>query len=225
MSNFILAGLFTEGTTDVRFLSSIVERTLLDIAFECTGDIETELEIIKFEKTGMSFIDQILEASKIGYEKYSMLILFVHTDSDDINDTLVFESKIIPAQKKISIQDESIFCKHIIAIVPIQMTESWMLADSQLIKDEIGIDKTDGELGLNSNPETINNPKKLIQEIIRLSKLDLTKRRRAKGLDISDLYQIIGQKIELDKLNKLPSYLKFKESLIEKLRELNFYHK
>ncbi|TRX42277.1 DUF4276 family protein [Flavobacterium restrictum] len=170
----------------------------------------------------MSFIDQILEASKIGYEKYSMLILFVHTDSDDINDTLVFESKIIPAQKKIAAQDEAIFCKHIIAIVPIQMTESWMLADTQLIKDEIGIDKTDGELGLNSNPETINNPKKLIQEIIRLSKLDLTKRRRGKGLDISDLYQIIGQKIEL---NKLPSYLKFKGSLIEKLRELNFYHK
>ncbi|WP_185963874.1 hypothetical protein [Flavobacterium restrictum] len=50
MSNFILAGLFTEGTTDVRFLSSIVERTLLDIAFECTGDIETELEIISSKK-------------------------------------------------------------------------------------------------------------------------------------------------------------------------------
>ena len=34
MSNFILAGLFTEGTTDNRFLSSVVERTLEDIAFD-----------------------------------------------------------------------------------------------------------------------------------------------------------------------------------------------
>ena len=47
MSNFILAGLFTEGTTDVRFLSSVVERTLEDIAFDCTGDIETKLEFYK----------------------------------------------------------------------------------------------------------------------------------------------------------------------------------
>lgn len=225
MSNFILAGLFTEGNTDVRFLTSIVERTLLEIAFECTGEIEIKLEIIDFEKRKMGFVDQILEASKIGFEKYSMSILFVHTDSDGLNDNLVFDSKIIPAQRILSTKENLDFCKHMIAIVPVQMTESWMLADSQLIKEEIGIYNTDGELGLNFNPETITNPKRLIQDIIRLSKADLTKRRRGKGLDIAELYQIVGQKIELNKLNKLASYSKFKKSLIEKLRELNFYHK
>ena len=46
MSNFILAGLFTEGSTDVRFLSSVVQRTLDEVAFDCTGDIETEVEAI-----------------------------------------------------------------------------------------------------------------------------------------------------------------------------------
>ena len=43
MSNFILAGLFTEGTTDVRFLSSVVERTLVDVVFDCAGEFETKL--------------------------------------------------------------------------------------------------------------------------------------------------------------------------------------
>lgn len=224
MSNFILSGLFTEGTTDVRFLSSVVERTLEEVALDCTGDIETKVEIVSISKTGLNFNEQVLEVSKLAHEKYGVLILFVHTDSDSVNDDLVFQTKIIPAQKNLLEQDD-VCCKHIIAIVPIQMTESWMLADKELLKEEIGIEKADVELGIHLNPESITNPKNVIENIIRMSKEDLPKRRRNKGLNIADLYQIIGQKIELTELDKLSSYLKFKNSLKDKLRELNFYHK
>ncbi len=225
MSNFILAGLFTEGTTDVRFLSSVVERTLEDVAFDCTGDIETKLEIITIDKKGLGFTQQVLRASKSSLDRFGVLLLFVHTDSDDINDEVIFNSKIIPANEALLLQDEKEYCKIMVAIVPIQMTESWMIADKELLKSEIGIEKTDAELGIHLNPESINNPKNIIENIIRISKEDQTKRRRNKGLDISDLYQIVGQKIELSELAKLPSYLKFKNSLIHKLKELNFYHK
>ncbi len=224
MSNFILAGLFTEGTTDVRFLSSVVERTLEQIAFDCTGDIETKLEIISISKTGLSFNDQVLEASRVAVDKFGVLILFVHTDSDSVSDDLIFQSKIIPAQKILLEQDNN-YCKNVVAIVPVQMTESWMIADKKLLKEEIGVEKTDTELGIHLNPESITNPKELIEEIIRISKEDLSKRRRNKGLVISDLYQIIGQKLEFSELEKLSSYLKFKNSLKDKLQELNFYHK
>ncbi|MDI9309094.1 MAG: DUF4276 family protein [Limnohabitans sp.] len=224
MSNFILAGLFTEGTTDVRFLSSVVERTLQDVAFDCTGDIETKVEIINIEKTRLNFNEQILEASKVAFDKFGILFLFVHTDADSVNDNLAFQSKIIPAQELLKQKDDG-FCKHIIAVVPIQMTESWMIADKELLKNEIGIDKSDVDLGIHLNPELINDPKTAIEEIIRISKADVTKRKRSKGLVISDLYQIIGQKTELSELEKLSSYQKFKNSLIDKLRELNYYHK
>lgn len=224
MSNFILAGLFTEGTTDNRFLSSVVERTLEDIAFDCTGDIETKVEIITINKTGLNFNEQVLEASKSAFDKFGILLLFVHADSDALSDNLIFETKIIPAQKILLEQDDN-YCKNLIAIVPIQMSESWMIADKQLLKDEIGIEKTDTELEIHLNPESITNPKSVIENIIRISKEDLTKRRRNNGLNISDLYQIIGQKVEISELEKLTSYLKFKNSLIDKLRELNFYHK
>jgi hypothetical protein len=225
MSNFILAGLFTEGSTDVRFLSSVVERTLEDVAFDCTGDIETMVEVISFDKTGLSFNEQVLKASKVAFDKFKVLFLFVHTDSDSDSDKLIFQTKIIPAQKILSQQKENEYCKDMIAIVPIQMTESWMIADKELLKGEIGINYTDAELGINSNPENLTNPKDIIEELIRLSKEDLTKRKRNRGLNISDLYQIIGQKIELTELEKLESYVKFKNTLIEKLKELNFYHK
>jgi hypothetical protein len=224
MSNFILAGLFTEGTTDNRFLLSVVERTLEDVAFDCTGDIETKVEIITINKTGLSFNEQVLAASRLAFDKFGIILLFVHTDSDAPSDDLIFQTKIIPAQKLLLEQDDK-HCKNLIALVPIQMTESWMVADKDLLKEEIGIYKTNAELEIHLNPELINNPKSVIENIIRFSKEDLTKRRRNKNLSISDLYQILGQTIELTKLEELSSYLKFKESIIAKLKELNFYHK
>lgn len=225
MSNFILTGLFTEGTTDNRFLESVVKRTLEDVAFDCTGDIDIELEVIKINKSELGFSEQVLEASKVAFEKFSILLLFVHTDADAKNDELIFKNKIVPAQELLSEQKNDIYCKTMVAIVPVQMTESWMIVDRTLLKSEIGIEKTDAELGIHLNPENINDPKCVIEEIIRLSKEANTKRTRNKGLKISDLYQIIGQKVELSELEKLPSYLKFKKSLIDKLKELNFYHK
>lgn len=224
MSNFILAGLFTEGSTDVRFLSSVVERTLEEVAFDCSGYIETKVEVININKTGLNFNQQVLKASKVALSKFGILLLFVHTDSDATNDDLVFQSKIVPAQKTLLEQDNT-YCKNIVAVVPIQMTESWMIADKKLLKEEIGIEKSDIELDIHLSPESISNPKNVIENIIRISKEDETKRRRNKGLTISHIYQIIGQKIEITELEKLSSYLKFKNSLIEKLRELNFYHK
>ena len=152
------------------------------------------------------------------------MFLFVHTDSDASTDELIFRTKIVPAEENLLLQDD-MHCKHIVAIVPIQMTESWMLADKNLLKEEIGIEKTDAELGIHLNPEAITNPKSLIENIIRLSKEDLPKRRRNGGLNISDLYQIIWQKIEISELEKLSSYVKFKNSLIDKLRELSYYYR
>lgn len=224
MSNFILTGMFTEGTTDVRFLESVVKKTLDDLAFECTGDIETELKIIDIDKTGLSFNEQVFLASKMAKEEYDVLMLFIHTDADCNDDSAVFNSKIIPAKTFLDEQDEKLVCKKVIAIVPVQMTESWMLADKKLLKDEIGIEGTDIDLGMHRTPEETNNPKAVIENIIRLSKENQVKRKRRTGLNISDLYQIIGQKIELSELESLPSYNKFKSSLKEVLKELNFLH-
>lgn len=225
MSNFLLTGLFTEGTTDIRFLECVVKTTLENLAMECSGYIETELQIISIEKSGLSFNEQILKAAQKSKNDFGVLVLFVHTDSDNKDDSDVFNNKIFPAIELIKQKEEDAVCKKIVAIVPVQMTESWMLADKELLKNEIGIKGTDIELGIHRDPEEIADPKAVIESIIRISKENQVKRRRNKGITIADLYQIVGQKTDISKLEKLPSYLKFKNSLIEILRELNFYHK
>jgi len=35
----IFAGLFTEGNTDIRFLQSIIQKTLEAVAFDCSGQL------------------------------------------------------------------------------------------------------------------------------------------------------------------------------------------
>jgi hypothetical protein len=215
----IFVGLLAEGTTDNLFLSSIVEKTLLDVAFTCKGQIEIELLIIEKEK-GLTFVQEILEASKKGFENFGMNILCVHTDADTKTLDNAYEYKIIPAQVELEKQNDTDYCKNLVAIVPIQETEAWMLADTALLKSEIGTDKTDNELGINKQPESITNPKEVIENAIRVAREEQTKRKRS-NLTIADLYLPIGQSMDLEKLTGLPSYQNFQENVRGAFRKMN----
>ena len=224
MTKQIFAGLFTEGSTDVRFLESIVKKALEDVAFECQGQIETEVKTIEINKNGLGFVEQVLLASKKGIDEYGIMFLCVHTDSDADTDKRAMESKIVPAIKSLNERNESEYCKILVSVVPVQMIESWMLADKELLKSEIGTELPNFDLGIHPMPESIAKPKEAIENAIRIVQSDLTRRKRKRGLDISELYQIIGQKLELSQLENLESYRKFKDSLKSAFRELGFSH-
>ncbi|MDP2422897.1 MAG: DUF4276 family protein [Bacteroidales bacterium] len=211
----------TEGNTDNRFLESIVKKTFDEIGFECNGDVETYVRFISIDKTGLGFVEQVLASSKKGIEEFGIMILCIHSDADSYNDLNTFQNKIIPAKNEINQQDENEYCKIITAIVPVQMLEAWMLADKELLKIEIGTNKTDTELGINRNPERISDPKTLIEEAIRIARIALTQRRR-KELTINELYLPVGQKITIERLDTLPSFLKFKEAIRDAYRNLNY---
>lgn len=50
MARQLFIGLITEGPTDVRFLQSVVERTFIDVAFECENDLEPYVKCLTVEK-------------------------------------------------------------------------------------------------------------------------------------------------------------------------------
>ena len=100
------------------------------------------------------------------------------------------------------------------------MMESWMLADKVLLKTEIGTTKTDNELKIDRAPETIADPKFIIEEAIRIAQQEKTKRRR-RELNISDIYLAIGQKISIEKLSQLQSYQQFQDNIRRAYRELH----
>lgn len=100
------------------------------------------------------------------------------------------------------------------------MMEAWMLADKDLLKAEIGTRKSDNDLGIDRDPEVIADPKSVIEEAIRVAQSDLPRRRQR--LTISDLYEIIGDKISIDKLLLLNSYRRFQEEVRSTYRALNY---
>lgn len=215
----VFVGFTTEGTTDVRFLRKIIERSFEEIAYECQGDVEPVVWPLEIKKTDLSFSEYALKAAQQGVEEIGMMILCIHSDADDATNQNVLDNKIAPARELIKAQSDDTTCKILVPAIPVQMMESWMLADKDLLKNEIGTTKTDNELKINRAPETIADPKATIEEAIRIARQEKTKRKR-KELKIGDLYLPIGQKVSIDKLLRLPSYRQFQNDIRQAYREL-----
>ncbi len=219
----LLIGLMTEGTTDWRFLESIIKRAFYEISFECHTMVEVYSINFINNLEELKFVDKVLEASKRGREEFGITILCIHSDADTKTLKETYQYKINPAKETLQQQNEIEYCKIMVAIVPMQETESWLLADKELFKKQIGTNKTDTELGIHRNAETIANPKEVIQEAIRIARKDSTKRRR-KELTISELYQSIGEAIDLEKLESFESYQDFKNNVKAAYKELGLLY-
>ena len=143
-----------------------------------------------------------------------------HTDSDKITDDWAIKNKIEPSLRKIQACNDNI-CKLVVPVIPVRMSESWMLADKNLFKQEIYTKKSDHELGINNHPESYANPKQIIENAIRIAQQDKAKRHRC-NVKIGDLYQPIGEGVTLDALRQLLSFRKFEDNVRNAFRELKY---
>jgi hypothetical protein len=214
VSQIITIGYIVEGSTDVRFLENIIRRTFEDIALLCEREIEIYSVISIKADRGNGFVAQIQEAIKDA-DKQGIEFVCVHCDADDRDDVHVQEHKIIPAFEACESFSSEKNIK-LLSLIPVYMTEAWMLADTSVFKDEISSRLDDHALGIDRVPESYNDPKKIIKEAIRISQQGIARRRQK--LDIADLYSPLGQKISLDSLKRLPSYQKFFQRIDELLR-------
>lgn len=223
MSYQLFLGYTFEGITDKVFYKSIIEKTISDILCSYSNK-DVEIILTPFNKNGESFVEQSINSIKKGYIENSTDIFYIHADADDSTKDNVIKNKFEPLFKEASYIEEIKKCK-IIPIIPVYMTESWMLADFDLFKKEIFTTKTKAQLNLSGNPEHFTDPKLKIIEALRITNSELPKKRR-KDLTISDLYQIIGQKVEISKLMTLNSFKEFYISSFEFLKQLNLidYH-
>ncbi len=216
----MFVGLTTEGCTDIRFLYSIVKRTFNEIALqESQYDIDIYVYKLDTSKVGLSFTDYVVQASRDGVRNFGMMALAIHTDADDNTYEERMGNKIIPAQKELDGLKEDI-CRVLTPVIPVRMTEAWMLADKQLLKDEIGTTKSDDELGINHDPESMSDPKQVVKEAIRIAESGTSKRRHK--LHISELYSIIGDKLRISELMRLKSYRSFQEAVRDTYRKYNY---
>ena len=208
MAELLTIALNAEGATDYRFLKPIIERTIQDIILNSDKDVELyPIQTIdkKFKDT---YVEDIVAVAKDAY-KSGIKCLILHCDADSRSSNTTVTCKIEPAIDAINNGSETnILRNKIIPLIPVAMTEAWMLADKELFKSEINAENIDNEiLNLTKKAENFSDPKDIIIKAIAVAQKDCTRRHR--NLTISELYIPLGQKIPLDKLKLLTSYQKF----------------
>jgi len=206
----IIIALATEGSSDHRFLPNIIQRTFERVAFEDQQEIEIFEPICLSQISGENIREKAKKYAIQAVEKGAMVLCF-HADADDKTDENAFNERINPAFNAIK-SDKGDLCNNLVAIVPIQMTEAWMLADKELLKKELCTNKSDSELAIDKEPESFSNPKETIKNAINKAREGIAKRYRNK-LKIDDLYSPLATTIELSKLESLSSYKKFEEAV------------
>ena len=217
-----------EGSTDYRFLKNIILRTVKDIVYkECTKMLDIDdITILSTKKTGLSFEEYIIKATQDAIDSGAHLMI-VHSDSDkDTYEERILHKfdparKAMVASKNTDIQD---YEPYLIPIIPIRMIEAWMLADKALLKAEIGTSASDGDLGIDGNPEELGQPKETINHALQIAKKRATRKRKIEVDDISELYSIIGAKLKLPNLARLSSYNKFVDELRRGFKALGYLH-
>jgi hypothetical protein len=206
----IIIALATEGSSDHRFLPNIIQRTFERVAFEDQQEIEIFEPICLSQISGENIREKAKKYASQAVEQGAMVLCF-HADADDKTDENAFKERINLAFNAIK-SDKGDLCKNLVAIVPIQMTEAWMLADKELLKKQLCTKKSDSELAIDKHPESFSNPKETIKNAINKAREGIAKRYRNK-LKIDDLYSPLGTKIELSKLESLSSYKKFEKAV------------
>jgi hypothetical protein len=214
----IILSFLGEGTTDHRFLPNITERLIQECLLE--QNKEATIQWLPITKFGNNAVEIIVNAAR---QSNYCTALILHSDSDNRNPDFAYNTKIKPGIDAIHLIDEYI-CKNVIVVIPITETEAWMLVDKELLKEEMNTNLSNHKLRLDyplKNIERIADPKRRISDAIEVHHKNLNRKRRKNAVKISELYEPISRQVELTKLEVLNAYLKFKENVINSLKEAN----
>lgn len=218
MKNVAMA-LYAEGTTDLLFLPEVIRRTAqqnLNKSDQQYIDVKP-VDLISFRKIGMKQDECILHAARRA-SNYNILI--VHADADHRTADRALKERFYPGYLLVQQAEEDI-CRCVLPIVPIQMTEAWMLADPETLRATLGTSKSAQELGVPSKPKLVeadSDPKQTLKMIV--SKVN-THRSRRQHLDVNTLYTLLGRKVDLSRLKDVPAYQRFVLDLANAFRTIN----
>ena len=215
----LFIGLIAEGTTDVRFLKSVIFKSIQELSWQCDNQVEI-FDIREITAEGNGFVEKMLNASQSAWQNYGISALCIHADSDARSLDAVMQNKFAPFFLALNNMPEEDYCKFIIPTIPIQMIESWMLADKALLKHLINAkEMSDASLGIEKLPESYADPKSVIENAIRKAMSEQPKKKRNQ-IGIADLYEILGNRLSLESLRTIPSFVHFEKSVIQVFKDM-----
>ncbi len=176
MQTLVLA-LLTEGPTDKRFLPGVIQRTVQYLVAErgCTViDVQEPMPVdISPQIQGQA--QRILEAAR-QTEGYHALI--IHTDADHHSAERALNERFQPG---LLLAQEAGINHHLVPLIPIRMTEAWLLADPESLCQVIGTRMTANDVGVPERPHQVESdpdPKATLQEVVRRATAQRGRRRK-----------------------------------------------
>ena len=213
--------LYAEGDTDHQFLPTIIQRTSRRIC-ERHGLRNVDvlsIASIMVRKAGLKQHERILLAARAADKSHALII---HADADDHTPEKALRERFQPGYERVQQLNANV-CKNLLPIVPVRMTEAWMLADPDALQEVIKIDIKPYELGLPKKAKQVESyadPKQTLRQVVQ--KAYSHKTRRQRHISIEYLYEALAREISLDRLADVPAYQRFVGELTAALRTLNF---
>ena len=216
--------LYVEGSTDGKFLPQVIKRTTEAIlAQHDQNHIKVPLPDCLWEKPAKAAkrVECILHIARhtAGYDA-----LIIHSDGDDRGYEQTMTELFQPGKNHVlSASMYENVCVDLVPLIPVRMTEAWMLADPEALCRVLGKKVDARTLGIPLKAKLVEkafNPKTTLDHVIKCAHPSTSKSQRQKFKD--HLYQELGSKISLKRLSEVPSYQQFVEDLTATLRRLNF---
>lgn len=201
----IVFGIHAEGPTDYRFFLTLTERYLTYFCHinEVDVDILPAIPIRSKRDFPSGFIEKLKRIEQDNVGDKGLSYVFVHNDADARSLDQVLEHKWRPWLSECANE------QNWLAIIPVRMTESWMLADVEALKSTfiISIESIREIIG-HGSPESISDPKKKLAEISR----------RGKQKRTTNFEENLAKRVQLDLLEQLPSFQFLKSQIEERIR-------
>jgi Domain of unknown function (DUF4276) len=216
--------LYAEGSTDGKFLPQVIKRTAEAIlAQNDQHDIKVPLPDCLWEKPAKAVkrVECILHIARQTAE-YDALI--IHSDGDDRGYEQTVVELFQPGKNRVlSASMHENVCVDLVPLIPVRMTEAWMLADPDALCTVLDKKVNARTLGIPIKAKLVEkdfNPKTTLDHVIKCAYPSASKSQRQKFKH--ELYKELGQEISLKRLSDVPSYQQFMEDLTSTLQMLNF---
>lgn len=221
----LVMALYAEGHADEGFLPVIIQRTAEQVLAQRGRAVVDVLGPIILNHTidhqFPTRVERMLEAARraSGYHA-----LIVHADADYPTRDRALAERFIPGQKevyKIS-QTQELVCEYLVPIIPVQMTEAWMLADPDALREVIGVRLTAEAIGVPAHPHQVESdpdPKQTLNTAIQKALAQRSRRRRR--MDVRSVYEPLARQISLARLSGVPAYAQFMADLTRTLIALH----
>lgn len=215
--------LIVEGETDARFLDVIAQRTALQILSRQSPGVVDVLPVQRLRPSGNGQAQRILTAA---HEAHGYHLLLIHADADAPSPNAAWADRVQPglALVRDSAARGEAVCEHCMAVIPVQMTEAWLLADGDALLQLIGTRESAGNLGLRHSGrrvETIADPKIYLSQILEAARKGMRPSRR-RAVQSGAMYEPLARRMSLERLALLPSYATFHSELTRTLTALGF---